>query len=177
VQDSIAILNQLKFLKAMKRLAKIVVNGREYDGIEQMPPDVRQQYLQLVSALGDANGNGVPDILELPGSSNAVVKESILYNGREYKDRSELPAEARELLEQMPEPEAGDAESRLEIKTTKVFPTQVTVSERWAADNQREPAGVRSAFPRLLVTGLIAAVLFLLFLWLSGIKPEDLWRR
>ncbi len=106
-----------------------------------------------------------------------MVKESIFYNGREYKDRNELPTEARELLEQVSEPKAGDAESRLEIKTTKVFPTQVTVSERWSSDNQRESAGVRSGFPRLLVTGLVVAVLLLLFLWLSGIKPEDLWRR
>ena len=35
---------------------KIVINGREYNGVDQMPPDVRQQYLQLVGTLGDADG-------------------------------------------------------------------------------------------------------------------------
>ncbi len=86
---------------------KIVINGREYDGIDQMPPDVRQQYLQLVGSLGDADRNGVPDVLERPGSSSVEVNTSIIYNGREYKDRSELPAEVREILERMPPPQPG----------------------------------------------------------------------
>ena len=41
---------------------KIVFNGLEYDGVEQMPPEIRNQYLRLIGTLGDANGNGVPDV-------------------------------------------------------------------------------------------------------------------
>ena len=48
---------------------KIVFNGREYDGVEQMPPEIRAQYLQVINALGDADGNGIPDILERGGLS------------------------------------------------------------------------------------------------------------
>jgi len=156
---------------------KIVVNGREYDGIEQMPLEVRQQYLQAVRAMGDADGDGVPDVLEKPGSSNVVVRESIIYNGREYKSRDELPPEVRDMLDHMPKPQPGENETRVEIKTTKVLPPQVNVSERWISDAERQRGDPGSGFPWLLVTGLIVVVLVLLFLWLSGVKPADLWRK
>jgi len=155
---------------------KIVVNGREYEGIEQMPPEVRRQYLLAVGALGDADGDGVPEVLEKPGSSGVVVRESILYNGRKYTSRDELPPEVRELLERMPKPGPGENETRVEVKTTKVFPPRVSISERRITDNEGQRRGARSGFQGLLVAGLIVVVLILLFLWLSGIKPADLWR-
>ena len=153
---------------------KIVFNGREYDGVDQMPPEIRGQYLQLVGTLGDADGNGVPDILERPGAPNVVVKESIIYNGREYNDRSELPADVREALERMPSPQPGEAKTRVEVKT-KVFPATGSIAARWPALEEQKTRGSRPGW--LLVTALGLAVIILLFLWLSGIRPADLWRR
>jgi len=43
--------------------AKIIVNGREYNGLDELPPDVRAKYEQAMGAL-DSNRNGVPDFLE-----------------------------------------------------------------------------------------------------------------
>ena len=156
---------------------KITFNGTEYDGIEQMPPDVRQQYLEIVRALGDADGNGVPDVLEKTGSPGVITKESIVFNKREYKSREELPPEARELLDKISKPQTGENAAQVEVSTTKVFPPRVTVSERWIRSNERPRTVGNSGFPWLLIGGLVLAILILLLLWLSGIKPGDLLRR
>jgi len=155
---------------------KIVINGREYDGLDQMPPDVRQQYLQLVGSLGDADRNGVPDVLERPGSSNVVVNTSIIYNGREYKDRSELPAEVREILERMPPPQPGATETRVEVQT-KVLSNKEDISARWLSEGESGTRGLRLRFPWVLITILLVVIFILLFLWLSGVTPPHSWRR
>jgi hypothetical protein len=155
----------------------IVVNGREYDSLEQMPPEVRQEYLQAMRAPGGAKDSGVPDVLQEPGASNAEVSESFIYNGQEYASRDELPTEVREMLDQMPEPQPSGDETRLEIKTTKVFPPKVIISERSFGDGEFRSAGAKPGFPSWLVTALVVALLALFFLWFSGIRPADLWRR
>ena len=43
--------------------SKILVNGQMYDGLEQLPPEIRAQYEQAMSAL-DKNRNGIPDFVE-----------------------------------------------------------------------------------------------------------------
>ena len=154
---------------------KIVINGREYDGLDQMPPDARQQYLQLIGSLGDADRNGVPDLLERTSSSKVVVNTSILYNGREYKDRSELPAEVREILERMPPPQPGATQTRVEVQT-KVLSNK-DISARWPPEGESKTPGLRLSFPWLLITILLVVIVILLFLWLSGITPPDSRRR
>jgi hypothetical protein len=50
--------------------AKIVVNGQVFDGLDQLPPEVRAKYEQAMGAL-DANKNGIPDFVEgMLGTSN-----------------------------------------------------------------------------------------------------------
>ena len=43
---------------------RIVVNGREYTTESEMPEEVRQLYRRMIEQLRDADGTGVPDILE-----------------------------------------------------------------------------------------------------------------
>lgn len=43
---------------------RIVFNGQEYASLDAMPPDVRQAYDQIVKQLGDADHDGVPDIVQ-----------------------------------------------------------------------------------------------------------------
>lgn len=49
---------------------KIVVNGQVFDGLDQLPPEVRAKYEQAMGAM-DANKNGIPDFVEgMLGTSN-----------------------------------------------------------------------------------------------------------
>lgn len=48
---------------------KIVVNGREYASLEEMPPEIRAVYQKAMDVLADRDANGVPDILEGKGGS------------------------------------------------------------------------------------------------------------
>jgi hypothetical protein len=43
--------------------SKILVNGQLYDGLDQLPPEIRAQYEQAMSAM-DKNRNGIPDFVE-----------------------------------------------------------------------------------------------------------------
>jgi hypothetical protein len=91
--------------------AKIVVNGKEYDSVEAMPPDVRQAYEKAISMLGDkthgiladANQNGVPDVLEKLGNTKinfSTSTRTIVYQGKTYNSPDALPQAAKEKYQQ-----------------------------------------------------------------------------
>jgi len=155
----------------MKQITKIVVNGREYDSVEQMPPEVREKYLQAIGTLRNAAGGGVSEIPRSGAPAGLVVKETFTYNGREYKSRDELPPEIRSLLDHLPQPGPGDKVTQVEVKSTKVFGPEVRLASQLGAPAARLGLAWR------VVAGLVVVVLGLLFLWLSGIKPDDLFKR
>jgi hypothetical protein len=90
----------------------IVIDGKTYHGVEEMPPDVRQKYEQALQALADSNGNhipdalenilidkdnnGVPDLLENLGVGTHVTSHvKVTVNGKEFNGIEDLPPEAR----------------------------------------------------------------------------------
>jgi hypothetical protein len=92
----------------------IVIDGKTYKSVEEMPPDIRQKYEQAMQSLGDANGNripdafetaniladkdknGVPDILENLVAGQAVVNSmKIIVDGKEFNGIENLPPEVR----------------------------------------------------------------------------------
>jgi hypothetical protein len=50
-------------LPNMMSAAQILVNGQAYNGLDQLPPEIRAQYEQAMGAM-DANRNGIPDFVE-----------------------------------------------------------------------------------------------------------------
>ena len=96
---------------------KIIVNGQEYSSVEEMPPDVRRQYEQAMSALADRDGNGVPDIMQsgLSGMSGmedlgdgfhkvdveVETRNEYVVDGNEYSSLDEMPSEVREMFGRM----------------------------------------------------------------------------
>src|SRR5512138_65412 len=97
----------------------IVIDGKTYRGVEEMPPDIRQKYEQAMRTLEDANGNqipdafesmnifadrnkdGVPDILENFSAANTVVNSTkIIVDGKEFNSVENLPPEARAKYEE-----------------------------------------------------------------------------
>ena len=52
---------------------KIVIDGKEFDGLENLPPEARARYEEAMSKL-DANRNGIPDFVEgMMGTGNQNV--------------------------------------------------------------------------------------------------------
>ena len=91
---------------------KIIVDGREFSSVEEMPPDVRRRYEQAMSALADRDGDGVPDIMQsgLPGIEDlgdgyhkveVETRNEYLVDGEEYSSLDEMPPEAREMIGRM----------------------------------------------------------------------------
>jgi len=97
----------------------IVIDGKTYKSVNEMPPDVRQKYEQAMSALRDEDGNRVPDVFEsmsppadkdqddMPDvfenmASNSVAASTmkIIVDGKEFSGIEDLPPEARARYEQ-----------------------------------------------------------------------------
>jgi hypothetical protein len=89
---------------------RITVNGRGYNSIDEMPPDVRAEYQRAIGMLADEDGNGVPDILERgnvsvsssgPGkefTSSVITSQTFNVNGQEFSRWEDVPPEIRQLL-------------------------------------------------------------------------------
>ena len=87
---------------------RIVINGREYRSVDEMPVDVRRQYERAMATLADRDGNGVPDVFEgkarppqSPDGRVTILQRSSRYvvNGREYDRLEDVPAEVRAVLQ------------------------------------------------------------------------------
>ena len=97
----------------------IVIDGKTYNGIEDMPPDIRQKYEQAMRSFGDANNDripdafetmniladkdkdGAPDILENITAGHQFVNHmKIIVDGKEFDGLEHLPPEARAKYEE-----------------------------------------------------------------------------
>jgi hypothetical protein len=92
----------------------IVIDGKTYHSVDEMPPDIRQKYELAMRLLGnveedpisgvvesqdilaDRNRNGVPDMLENIVAANAVVDGmKIVIDGREFNGIGDLSPQER----------------------------------------------------------------------------------
>ena len=97
----------------------IVIDGKTYHSVEEMPPDIRRKYEAAMRSLGDANNNripdafenmniladkdknGVPDIVENLVAGQATVSSmKIIVDGKEFNSLEGLPPEARARYEE-----------------------------------------------------------------------------
>jgi hypothetical protein len=81
---------------------RIFFNGQEYASAEAMPEEVRKAYQVALGQLADADRNGIPDVLEHPGTGNVIgiQQSAITLNGKTYGSVAEMPAFVRFLYEQ-----------------------------------------------------------------------------
>jgi hypothetical protein len=80
---------------------KIVLNGKEYDGVESMPPDVRRDYEAVLESLQATGGEEVLSLLK--SGEHANIKASlreIVVNGKSYGSVDEMPADVRRTYEE-----------------------------------------------------------------------------
>jgi hypothetical protein len=109
-------------------MAKIVFNGQEYDSPEQMPPAVRQIYELTSRMLDDRDGDGVPDIMQGPGStsSSTIVHASqFVVDGTVYASLDDMPADVRHRYTQALERFDADGDGVPDL-LAPVRPTQQT---------------------------------------------------
>lgn len=97
----------------------IVIDGKTYNSVNEMPDDVRRLYEQARSAFRDQDGNRVPDAIEQPGELSDMNRNGIpdaientpggamvanalkvLFDGREYNSLNDLPPDARAKYDQ-----------------------------------------------------------------------------
>lgn len=96
----------------------IVIDGKTYKSVDEMPEDVRKNYESAMRQLADKDKNGIPDVLEdlnilgdknkdgipdaFEGMTANVVSSStkIIADGKEYNSLDELPADLRAKYEQ-----------------------------------------------------------------------------
>jgi phage-related protein len=103
------------------RSRRIVINGKTYNNVDELPEDLRQKYEEAMRKL-DQNQNGIPDILEggnlftdqdqngtpdafealasLTGNPKILNAAKILANGQVYDNLDQLPPEVRAKYEQ-----------------------------------------------------------------------------
>lgn len=79
---------------------QIIFNGKSYNSIEEMPANERQAYESMFKIFKDENGNGIPDFLEGDVAKNVMTAftSNVVYNGTAYTNMDELPADARQKL-------------------------------------------------------------------------------
>jgi len=96
----------------------IVIDGKTYKSVDEMPEDVRRNYELMMNSLKDENKNlipdafenlnaladkdkdGMPDAFEGMASMNVVSSTKIIADGKEYSNIEELPAEIRAKYDQ-----------------------------------------------------------------------------
>lgn len=92
----------------------IVIDGKTYHSVDEMPADIRHKYEQAIRSLGDANNNnipdafetlniladkdknGAPDVLEnIVAAQAAVSSMKIVVDGKAFDGIENLPPEVR----------------------------------------------------------------------------------
>jgi hypothetical protein len=97
----------------------VVIDGKTYHSVDEMPAEIRQKYEEAMRSLGDANNNqipdafetinlfgdrdknGAPDVLENIAAGQAAVSSmKIVIDGKEFNGIENLPPEARAKYEE-----------------------------------------------------------------------------
>lgn len=80
---------------------KIVFNGKEYDGVESMPAEVRQEYEAVLGALGAADRDKVESAVGRGAriKLNVTVQRKFRVGGRVYESVEAMPADVRAAYE------------------------------------------------------------------------------
>jgi len=175
----------------------IVIDGKTYNSVDEMPPDVRAKYEQAMKSLKDKgrndfpdqfeninnmlkdqDGNGITDILEGASSTQiSTTSARIVINGKEYSSVDQLPSDARVRYEQAMDYMDKDrngipdfAEDMLE----KVRPTPCQKPRSTTPTQPSIPMATSSAITpdtsngwKLVLAGVI--LLFVCFIGVAGI--------
>jgi hypothetical protein len=134
---------------------RIVFDGRTYDGLDSMPPDVRTRYQAILDALGTedrakleaAMGGGAGIRI------NTTVRRTFRVNGKDYDSVEAMPAGIREAYERAM---AGKESTGADQSALAAMPSPPPATD---ADDDRRGGVVRVM---LLVAAGVAVLVWLL---------------
>ena len=146
---------------------KIVFNGREYDGVDAMPAEVRRQYEAVLNIVRDQSGGSKLASLLESGPVRQLFKISttvhrrILVNGKEFTSVDEMPADVRGAYERaVAEAGAKAAADRAESSLPAFRPPPLL-------EEDDRPSGLQR-----IVTWVVLAVLVALWLFRKSIPGQ-----
>jgi hypothetical protein len=83
---------------------KIVFNGKEYDNVDAMPPDVRKEYEVALETLRKSGGEEILTVLQrdmgVSGTHIKATYREIVVNGKKYDSVDAMPPDVRRAYEQ-----------------------------------------------------------------------------
>jgi hypothetical protein len=133
---------------------RIVFNGREYSCPDEMPPDVRRQYDDVMASVASSEKAGSP------GQPAVKIRTRFVVNGKEYLNVFEMPASIRASYEKFANrnnvatpPENAVGVSRSSIPAVTGTPLSLDAQLRFSLST------------RLLLALLVVTALAALVLW------------
>jgi len=136
----------IKFNVNVKR--KFKVNGVEYNSIEEMPENVRENFKKTMAAMAGSK----------QGINLAVSRTKISFNGAEYDGPDAMPPDARQLYEKaLKAAETGDASPEIDL---------ANLVRRVPGETKFEA----SFSPRVLIAVIAIAVALFLFYYFTQVK-------
>jgi len=83
---------------------KIVFNGKQYDSVDAMPPDVRKEYEVALETLRKSGGEEILSVLQrdmgVTGTHIKATFREIVVNGKKYDSVDAMPPDVRRTYEQ-----------------------------------------------------------------------------
>jgi hypothetical protein len=151
---------------------KITVNGREYDGVEAMPPEVRSVYEGALKAVGPAGADKDGSVAEGRKGPVPLIQTHIVINKQTFRGRDEMPPELRQLYERVTKAGADPTGQGLSLKSgIKVTLTKPVFRFSLKAKDQEsehrgpsptiEPSSAESGirFALLAAAGLVGSII------------------
>ena len=143
---------------------KFKVNGKEYNSIEEMPPDIRNAFEK---AIASKVGKGQP-------VSPTTMQTKIIFNGTEYQSIDAMPQDVRQLYEKvLKAAETGNAPANI-ITASDISGMQAGPKNYGKTNmgNIGKPPKIEpSAFsPRMLIIGFLAIALIILLYFVLQVR-------
>jgi len=142
---------------------KFKINGKEYNSIEEMNPDIRNAFEKAMASQAGSDHQVNP----------ATVQTKIIFNGTEYKSIDAMPQDVRQLYEKvLKAAETGTAPVNVitagDISGMPTEPKNYGTTSMW---NMGKPTKIEPAISaRTLIIGVlvIAFIIFLYYFVLHG---------
>ena len=143
---------------------KFKINGKEYNSIEEMPPDIRNAFEKAMASQAGSDHQANP----------ATMQTKIIFNGTEYQSIDVMPQDVRQLYEKvLNAAETGTAPANI-ITASDIsgMPTGPKTYGTTSMGNMGKPTKIEptAISARTLVIGiaLIAFIIFLYYFALHG---------